>query len=143
MAETVPGTVQETTTGAEAGTKSGTATGSQAATATPIRTHAICRYCAVSCGVFMEIEDGRVMGRGWVQAVEVEPPTGTTLEPGCVVVCPDGQLYELVLRLLPGAEVVSDPDPTEELVSLQLMDSEYVRWAQAAMQALSAQVRPC
>ena len=26
-----------------------------------IRTHAICRYCAVSCGVFMEIEDGRVV----------------------------------------------------------------------------------
>jgi len=24
------------------------------------RTHAICRYCAVSCGVFMEIEDGKV-----------------------------------------------------------------------------------
>ena len=24
------------------------------------RTHAICRYCAVSCGVFMEIEDGQV-----------------------------------------------------------------------------------
>ena len=25
------------------------------------RTHAICRYCAVSCGVFLEIEDGRVV----------------------------------------------------------------------------------
>ena len=25
------------------------------------RVHAICRYCAVSCGVFLEIEDGRVV----------------------------------------------------------------------------------
>ena len=24
--------------------------------------HAICRYCSVSCGVLMEIEDGRVRG---------------------------------------------------------------------------------
>ena len=29
-------------------------------TSTATRTHAICRYCAVSCGVFMEIEDGKV-----------------------------------------------------------------------------------
>ena len=83
------------------------------------------------------------MGRGWLQAVEVEPPAGPTDERGCVVVCPAGELYELVLRLLPGAEVVSDPEPTEELVPLQLLDSEYVRWAQAAIQALSAHVSPC
>jgi len=28
---------------------------------TKTRTHAICRYCAVSCGVLLEIEDGRVV----------------------------------------------------------------------------------
>ena len=56
------------------------------------------------------------LGRNWLEAVEVEGGP-VDVDRGCVVVCPDGELYELALRLIPGAEVVSDPNPTEELVS--------------------------
>ena len=74
------------------------------------------------------------LGRNWLEAVEVE--LGGEVDRGCVVVCPDGELYELVLRLLPGAEVVSDPNPAEELSPLALTDAEYVVWAEAALEAL-------
>ena len=77
------------------------------------------------------------LGRNWLEAVEVELGGGAVqVDRGCVVVCPDGELYELVLRLLPGAEVVSDPNPAEELSPLALPDAEYVVWAEAALEAL-------
>ena len=57
------------------------------------------------------------LGRNWLEAVEVEGGP-VDVDRGCVVVCPDGELYELALRLIPGAEVVSDPNPTEELSPL-------------------------
>ena len=72
-----------------------------------------------------------------MEAVEVELGGGVVdVDRGCVVVCPDGELYELVLRLLPGAEVVSDPNPAEELAPLALTDAEYVVWAEAALETL-------
>ena len=76
-------------------------------------------------------------GRNWLEAVEVEL-AGDVVDVGrgCVVVCPDGELYELVLRLLPGAEVVSDPNLAEELAPLMTTDAEYVVWAEAALEAL-------
>ena len=77
------------------------------------------------------------LGRNWLEAVEVELGGGVVdVDRGCVVVCPDGELYELVLRLLPGAEVVSDPNPAEELAPLALTDAEYVVWAEAALETL-------
>ena len=77
------------------------------------------------------------LGMAWLQAVEVEPPEVVTLSNrGCLVVCPDGELYELVLRLLPGAEAVSDPDPVEELVPLDLTPLEYVVCARTAIEIL-------
>ena len=75
--------------------------------------------------------------RGWIQAVEValtgEPLLATM---GCVVVCPNGELYELVLRLLPGPEMVSDPEPVEELVPLDLSDTQYTTLARTAINTL-------
>ena len=77
------------------------------------------------------------LGRNWLEAVEVELSSDlSSVDRGCVVVCPDGELYELVLRLLPGAEAVSDPNPAEELAPLALPDAEYVVWAEAALEAL-------
>jgi hypothetical protein len=81
------------------------------------------------------------LGRNWLEAVEVEPVGGLAdVDRGCVVVCPDGELYELVLRLLPGAEVVSDPNPAEELTPLAVSDGEHVVWAKAALKALGQYV---
>ena len=33
-----------------------------------------------------------------VQAVEVDPPAGQGPDRGCVVICPDGELYELTVN---------------------------------------------
>ncbi len=77
------------------------------------------------------------LGRNWLEAVEVESDDGAMgVDRGCVVVCPDGELYELALRLIPGAEVVSDPNPAEELSPLVVPDSEYMIWAEAALKTL-------
>ena len=79
------------------------------------------------------------LGRNWLEAVEVEGGP-VDVDRGCVVVCPDGELYELALRLIPGAEVVSDPNPTEELSPLVARDSEYVVWAEAALETLRSYI---
>ena len=83
------------------------------------------------------------LGRNWLEAVEVELGDGVVMgiDKGCVVVCPDGELYELALRLLPGAEVVSDPNPAEELTPLAVPDTEYVAWAEAALKTLRAYLK--
>ena len=81
------------------------------------------------------------LGRNWVQAVEVEVGGAVGASRGCIVVCPDGELYELALRLLPGPEEVSDPSPAEELTPLDMPDAEYVVWAQAALKALAGYLR--
>ena len=48
-------------------------------------------------------------------AIEAEPAATSHGERGCVVVCPDGELYELVI----GAEPPSFPDETADPVSLR------------------------
>ena len=56
------------------------------------------------------------MGVSPVQAIEVEPPGGVGPERGCVVVCPDGQLYAYELRYEEGQGLfATDPDLREAL----------------------------
>lgn len=51
----------------------------------------------------------------FTHAVEVEPAVAAHGERGCVVVCPDGELYELVM----GTELPSFPDETADPVALR------------------------
>ena len=78
------------------------------------------------------------MGMASIQAIEVEV---VGLQPrdrgrGCVVVCPDGEFYELRLRLIPGPLGISEADQVEELEPLQLPPEEYIAYARAAIEAL-------
>jgi hypothetical protein len=74
----------------------------------------------------------------WLQAVEVELPLQTApVSNGCIVVCPDGELYELILRLIPGPDIVGDPEPNDELLPLDLPPEDYHAYAQAAIDVLS------
>jgi hypothetical protein len=54
-------------------------------------------------------------GALFTYAIEAEPTLAAHGERGCVVVCPDGELYELVI----GAELPSFPDETADPVSLR------------------------
>ena len=78
-----------------------------------------------------------LMGLATVQAVEVEPSGVRDPEKGCVVVCPDGELYELILRLIAGPEDVGGIDQVEEMKQLELSDGDYVAYAHAAVGELA------
>ena len=77
------------------------------------------------------------MNMSSIQAVEVEPQGLQARDRGCVVVCPDGELYELSLRLVPGPLEVSDVDQVEEYEALELPPEEYIPYAYAAIKALT------
>lgn len=73
------------------------------------------------------------MGLSSVQAVEVEPPSGANPQNGCVVVCPDGELRELVLRMIPAPFDMGGVEQTDEMAELNLPPAEFVAYAHAAV----------
>ena len=71
-----------------------------------------------------------------IQAIEVEVKGLQSPDRGCVVVCPDGEFYQLSLRLIPGPLGVSEADQVEELEPLRLPAEEYIPYARAAIEVL-------
>ena len=76
------------------------------------------------------------MGISSIQAIEVEPTGVSSPDNGCVVVCPDGELRELVLRMIPGPFDLGGVEQTEEMAELDLPPGEYVAYAYAAVHEL-------
>ena len=76
------------------------------------------------------------MGVSTIQAVEVEPSGVSNPDNGCVVVCPDGELRELVLRMIPGPFDMGGVEQTEEMAELEVPAGEYVAYAYAAVEGL-------
>lgn len=79
-------------------------------------------------------------GAFFTDAVEVEPDAAGSSERGCVVVCADGELYELVMGVeLDSPEAFIDPVAArkEELRPLDLHPRDYVVYAYNAITALS------
>ena len=76
------------------------------------------------------------MGVSTIQAIEVEPGGTSNPDNGCVVVCPDGELRELVLRMIPGPFEMGGVEQTEEMAELDLPLGEYVAYAYAAVEEL-------
>ena len=68
-----------------------------------------------------------------LQAVEIDLGNFTNPDLGCVVVGPDGLLYELVLRAIPGPIGVGGIDQLDELTELDLEPSMYVLYAHHAI----------
>ena len=85
------------------------------------------------CGV-MEPFPG-FMGMSTLQAVELEIPK-RYVDLGCVVVCPDGVLYELSLKSIPGAFELEGFDHVEELRELMLEPVEFLQLASIAVSSL-------
>lgn len=67
-----------------------------------------------------------------IQAVEVDPPAVANPQSGCVVVCPDGELRELALRMIPGPFDIGGVEQTAEMTELDLPPGERVAYAYAA-----------
>ena len=76
------------------------------------------------------------MGVSSIQAVEVEPSGVSNPDNGCVVVCPDGELRELVLRMIPGPFDMGGVEQTDEMAELEVPAGEYVAYAYAAVEEL-------
>ena len=76
------------------------------------------------------------MGVSTIQAVEVEPSGVSNPDNGCVVVCPDGELRELILRMIPGPFDMGGVEQTDEMAELDVPAGEYVAYAYAAVEEL-------
>ncbi|MBI4339058.1 MAG: hypothetical protein HY680_03800 [Chloroflexi bacterium] len=72
-----------------------------------------------------------------LHAVEVALTELANPELGCVVVGPDGVLYELVLHVIPGPMEEGGVDQVEELKELDLKPQEYVLYAYQAIRQLA------
>ncbi len=73
-----------------------------------------------------------------VQAVEVDPPTGSGPDRGCVVICPDGELYELTVNF--GAHPlagIGGLEREEKVKKLDLPPVEYIAYAHNAVSELT------
>ncbi len=67
-----------------------------------------------------------------IQALEIEPEEGVNPELGCVVVFPDGEIRELVLRLIPGSIDFGGTDQTEEMQEIEFSPNDYINYARSA-----------
>ncbi len=77
------------------------------------------------------------VGSSSIRAVEVEPGGIAAKDLGCIVVCADGELYELNLTAIQGPPELSAVDHVEELQPLDLPPVLYVLYAHAAIKALA------
>jgi len=72
------------------------------------------------------------MGSLYVRAIEAEPGGAAKSDLGCVVVCPDGELYEYVYTMILGG-LFPEPTPKEETRKLDLPPQEYIPYAYNAL----------
>lgn len=73
-----------------------------------------------------------------VRAIEAEPPLGHSSELGCVVVCPDGELYELEVGFNPSPFGFStNMEREEKLTKLDMPTLTYISYAHSALSEVS------
>lgn len=73
-----------------------------------------------------------------VRAIEAEPPQGQSSDLGCVVVCPDGELYELEVGFNPSPfGFSSNMEREEKLTKLDLPALTYISYAHSALSEVS------
>jgi len=80
-----------------------------------------------------------------LQAIELELPPGSGFKPppelGCVVVLPNGEISELSLKAIPGANGPTDVDQVEEFRELDLPPEQYIAYATVAVQLLHEEIK--
>ena len=78
-----------------------------------------------------------------IQAVELllPLPLRPTVDRGCVVVSPHGEICELNLYATPGIAGVSEMDHVEEFRELELPAEEYIVYAATAIRLLNEELR--
>jgi len=70
-----------------------------------------------------------------VQAIEIEPFIEGP-DRGCVVICPDGHLYEFVLEILSGPESVGGYQHSDNLKELDLSNIEKIVYLERGIELM-------
>ena len=70
-----------------------------------------------------------------VQAIEIEPFKDGP-DRGCVVICPDGHLYEFVLEILSGPESVGGYQHSDNLKELHLSNIEKIVYLERGIELM-------
>ena len=70
-----------------------------------------------------------------VQAIEIEPYMDGP-DRGCVVVCPDGHLYEFVLEILSGPDSVGGYQHSDNLKELDLSNIEKIVYLERGIELM-------
>ncbi len=70
-----------------------------------------------------------------VQAIEIEPFKDGP-DRGCVVICPDGHLYEFVLEILSGPDSVGGYQHSDNLKELDLSNIEKIVYLERGIQLM-------
>ena len=76
-----------------------------------------------------------VLNMETVQAIEIEPFKDGP-DRGCVVICPDGHLYEFVLEILSGPESVGGYQHSDNLKELDLSNIEKIVYLERGIQLM-------
>lgn len=80
------------------------------------------------------------MGMTSLQAIELEPPSDSKAEWGCVVVLPDGGICELELEVIPGPAGPTDVDQVDRYRPLELSAEDYIHFAASALRAMGREL---
>ena len=73
-----------------------------------------------------------------IQALEILPSGIKDAERGCIVLCNDGEFYELTIRTIPGTPSLGGGfDHIEEYESHKLSTGDYVAYAYVAIKQLT------
>ena len=80
------------------------------------------------------------MGMNSLQAIELEPPSDSRAEWGCIVVLPDGEICELELEVIPGPAGPTDVDQVEKYKPLELSAAAYIHFAAEAVKAIGREL---
>ena len=75
------------------------------------------------------------LGSNQIQAVEAEPGGTQAAERGCIVVCPDGELYEFTMKIQPAGFFEFDRE--DSVQQAEMAPEEYIPYAYHAIQELS------
>jgi len=79
------------------------------------------------------------MGSLSIRAIEAEPGAAAKADRGCVVVCPDGELYEYSYTVAVGG-LFPEPSLKEEIEELDLPHQDYIPYAYNALCEITKQI---
>ncbi len=80
------------------------------------------------------------MGMTTLQAIELEPPSESRNDWGCVVVLADGEICELELGMIPGPVGPDDADQVDSYKPLELSLFDYIHFATEAVRQMALEL---